>query len=121
MDYPEDVKEEEIKLRTNQQSKAIHLYCSQVAEALRNEGYNMQAVVENIKKMEIVPDMKNVKEILWRTAQKSTVGTDSTTKLESKEIDKIYEAVNMFLGHYFQIHVPFPSSDSVQFIDESKI
>ena len=121
MDYPEDVKEEEIKIRTNAQNKAIHLFCSQVAEALRNDGHTMQAVVKHINKMEIVPDKKNVKEILWRTAQRSTVGTDSTTLLERKDIDKIYEAINMFLGHYFQIHVPFPSNDSVQFIDENTI
>lgn len=121
MDYPEDVKEEEIKLRTNQQSKAIHLFCKQVADALINDGHTMQSVVKNINKMEIVPTKNNIKEILWRTAQLSTVGTESTTELERKDIDKIYEAVNMFLGHYFQIHVPFPSMDSVQFLDESKL
>jgi predicted transcriptional regulator len=121
MDYPEDVKEEEIKIRTNQQSKAIHLFCKQVADALNNEGHTMQSVVKHINKMEIVPTKNNVKEIIWRTAQLSTCHTDSTTLLERKDIDKIYDAINMFLGHYFQIHVPFPSNDSVQFIDENTI
>ena len=42
-------------LRTNQQSKAIHLWLEMVAGELDRNGYTIQNVVEQIKRAEIRP------------------------------------------------------------------
>ena len=103
------------KKRTGSQNNALHLYLTQVAEALDREGHTMQDVVKCITKVEIRPTMSNVKEIIWREIQKAQLGKESTTDLNKQEdIDKVYDAMNKWLGHYFQIHIPFPNDEQKQ-------
>lgn len=100
------------KKRTERQNNALHLYLTQVAETLDREGHTMQDVVKCITKVEIRPTMLNVKEMVWREIQKAQLGKVSTTDLSKQEdIDKVYDAMNKWLGHYFQIHIPFPSME----------
>ena len=101
--------------RTKTQNNALHLYLTQVAEALDREGHTMQDVIKCITKVEIRPTMHNVKEIIWREIQKAQLGKESTTDLNKQEdIDKVYDAMNKWLGHYFSIHIPFPNDEQKQ-------
>lgn len=105
----------ETKKRTNQQSKALHLYLTMVAEEMDRQGFTMQDVVKCITKVEIRPTMHNVKEMIWREIQKAQLGKNSTTELSKQEdIDKVYDAMNKWLGHYFSIHIPFPVDEEKQ-------
>ena len=98
------------KRRTERQNKALHLYLTQVAETLDREGHTLQDIVKVITKVEIRPTMSNIKEVVWREIQKAQLGKTSTTELSKQEdIDKVYDAMNKWLGHYFEIHIPFPS------------
>lgn len=100
------------KKRTERQSRALHLYLTQVAETLDREGHTMQDVVQKITKVEIRPTLYNVKEMIWREIQKAQLGINSTTNLKKQEdIDKVYDAMNKWLGYYFEIHIPFPSME----------
>ncbi len=100
------------KKRTQRQNSALHLYLTQVAETLDREGHTLQDIVKCITKVEIRPTMHNVKEVIWREIQKAQLGKNSTTELSKQEdIDKVYDAMNKWLGHYFQIHIPFPSME----------
>ena len=70
------------KQRTQNQNNALHLYLTQVANALDREGHTMQDVVAKITKVEITPTMHNIKELVWREIQKAQLGKESTTFLE---------------------------------------
>lgn len=97
------------KQRTEQQNKAIHLYLTQVAKELERNGHTLQDIVAKITKVEIIPTMHNMKEVVWREIQKAQLGKESTTFLTKHEVTEVYEVMNKWLGTYFQIHIPFPS------------
>ena len=98
--------------RTDQQNKAIHLYFTQVAEALNDAGLTLEKVVKNFK-MEHEWSSVTVKELLWREAQKYAVNKYSTTELDKfEEIEKVYDIVNRFLASIGVESIPFPSVES---------
>lgn len=85
-----------------------------VAEALAKEGHTLQEVVAQIKKAEILPTQSLIKEVVWNGISKVMLDKPSSTQLEKSEVTLVYEAMNKWLGQYFEIHVPFP-------VDENKI
>ncbi len=98
--------------RTHEQNNALHLYLSQVAEALDREGHTLQDVVKAIKRAEIRPTGSALKEVVWRPLQQIIHGKTSTTELTKHDIDPVYEAMNKWLGEQFHIHIPFPNDSS---------
>lgn len=98
--------------RTASQNNALHLYLSQVAEALAREGHTMQDVTKAIRRAEIRPTMAALKEVVWRPLQEIIHAKKSTTELSKQDIDPVYEAMNKWLGQEFGIHVPFPHNPS---------
>jgi len=98
------------KQRTELQNRAIHLYLTQVAHELQNQGQTMQDVVKKINKVEIKPTMHNLKELVWREIQKVHLGKESTTFLTKHEVTEIYDIMSMWLSKNFEISLPFPDS-----------
>jgi len=101
--------------RTSAQNRAIHKYLELVAEALDREGHSLQNVTAAIKRAEIRPTTNALKEVIWRPLQQIMLGKDSSTELTTAEVDKVYEAMNAFLGREFHIHVPFPTNEPPDF------
>ncbi len=95
------------KKRTNLQNRALHLYFTQVAEALNNAGYDMKKLIK--EEVDIPWNTINVKNYIWRPIQREYLKKKSTTRLKSDEIDQVYEIVNRLLAEKTKIHVPFPS------------
>lgn len=91
--------------RTLQQNKALHKYFSLVAEALNDR----QLTVKTIIKADIEWNPLSVKEMLWKPIQEAVLHKKSTTELKRKEIDDVYDTINLALGQKFGIHVPFPT------------
>ena len=101
----------EEETRTLAQNNALHLYCQLVAEALNSAGYDITKTIKVMKEGIDIPWSKeSVKEILWRTIQKSLYNKHSTTQLSKhEEITEIWEVMNRFLGERMQIEsIPFP-------------
>jgi hypothetical protein len=95
--------------RTEQQNRALHLYCTQVADALNDAGLSIEQVLKNTT-MEINWSMGTVKEILWRSAQQRITGKYSTTELNKQdEIDRVYDTINRFLAKLGIESIPWPS------------
>ena len=99
------------KQRTELQNRAIHLYLTQVAHELENQGQTMQDVVKKINKVEILPTMQNVKEMIWREIQKTMFKKESTTFLTKHEVTQVYEVMSMWLSKNFGIDLPFPNDN----------
>lgn len=105
------------KPRTLQQSKALHLYFTQLAEELNNNNLDMRTVLK--PDIEIPWSATSVKNFLWRPIMKIQLGKDSTTELTTKEIDEVYDVINKHLGEKFGISIEFPSQESL--INNSRI
>lgn len=92
--------------RTDKQNAAMHLWFTQIAEALNEAGLDMRAVLKPSIEIDWTPVL--VKEYLWRPVQKLVVQKQSTTELNKQtEINLIYETINRFLAQK-GIHIDFP-------------
>lgn len=98
--------------RTLTQNKALHLYFTQIADALREKGLTMNHVVKLFKHMEIAPTSTNVKENIWRPIQMALFKKPSTTELKTEEVTEVYENVSRFLAP-MGISIPFPSEETL--------
>lgn len=97
----------EKKTRTLRQNSSLHLFYSLLAEALNESGNDMKAVIR--EEIDIPWTPYTVKEYLWRPIQKQYLQEQSTTKLKTRDIDKIYDIVNKVIGERTGVFVPFPS------------
>ena len=99
------------KQRSQTQNRALHLFCSQLANALNNAGYDFRTFV---KEGYPVPFNENlVKDFIWRPIQEAVTGKVSTTKPERGEYSQIYDVLNLKMAEY-GLHVPWPSRENKQ-------
>ena len=102
--------EKQEKKRTIQQNKAIHVLFDSISKALNEAGLDVVATLEHGVDISWSPSM--VKELLWKGIQKIQVGKASTTELNTKEIDLIFDTLNRYLA-LKGLHVDFPSIETV--------
>jgi len=96
--------------RTLQQNKALHLWYKQLAETLNNSGFDMKSVIKDV---DIPWSAYTVKEHLFRPTMKTMLGKDSTTELETHEIDQIFGVISKVIGERTGIFIPFPSIEEM--------
>ena len=107
----------EEKQRTIKQNRALHLLFNQLSEELNNAGLDMR---KTLKPTINIPWSGNsIKEYLWRPIMKSQLGKESTTELNTKDIDEVFETINRHLGEKFGFNIAFPSIESI--IDKSRV
>lgn len=96
--------------RTDQQRKAIEVYCRNLAETLNLGGLDQRKVLAAMKEGAEIPwSQATCKENLWRTIQIALLNKKSTTKLLPPEVSRVYEVLNRFLVERFNVSIPFPS------------
>ena len=96
--------------RTKQQNKALHKYFEIVAETLNNAGLDMRVVPK--EEIEIPWSKETIKDFLWRPIQRAYLQKRSTTQLDTKDIDEIYDILTKHLGEKFGVFVEFPSKEN---------
>ena len=97
------------KQRTDQQRKAIEVFCRELATALNDAGIDQRAVLAQMREgVEIPWQQETVKDTLWRRIQVAILGKESTTKLGSDEVSRVYDVLNRWTGQTFGVSVPFP-------------
>jgi len=89
----------------------LHLYFTQLAEALNDAGLDMRKTLK--PSIEIPWSSKSIKEYLWRPIMKAQCGKESTTELTTKEIDQIFDVINRHLSEKFGLFVEWPSLESL--------
>lgn len=95
--------------RTKQQNRALHLNFELIAEALNDAGYDVSTVLEK-KPMPVPWSKELVKEQLWKPAQEAYLGKESTTDLNTDEVDDVDKIVKRFLAEEFGLQAGgFPS------------
>ena len=111
------IKEFEVKhisdMRTLQQNNALHLYFTQLSNALNEKGFTANQIINEEIEMFWTPVI--IKE-LWRKVQKSMFGKRSTTKLKKiDEIGKIYDVFNKLISERTdgEVCIAFPSIENL--------
>ena len=95
--------------RSDQQRKAIEVYCNMLARALNDAGMDQRAVLAQMREgVEIPWSQDRVKDTLWREVQKAMLSKTSTTNLSRQEVSQVYEALNRWTGQTLGVSVPFP-------------
>lgn len=97
--------------RSQQQNKAIHLYCTMVAEALNDSGQDMRKVLR--PEVDIPWTMETVKEFIWRPVMKAMTNKESSTELTEQEITPIWEVLHRSFSSKYGIDVRFPSKEQL--------
>lgn len=111
--YPEYVLMERKaeKQRTLTQNRAIHKYCSMLAKALNEAGWDMRRVIK--EEFDIPWTEESAKENIWRPVQVSLFNKESTTALERQEVSQVYEVINRNISEKTGVYVPFPTRHGV--------
>ena len=96
--------------RTEKQNRALHLYFELIAEKLNDAGLDMRLV---LPRMADIPWSRlTVKELLWRPLQEAQLKKQSTTELETKDIDLVLDTFTRFLAT-MGVQVDFPSEEEM--------
>ena len=105
--------------RTEQQNRSLHLFFRNVAGALNAAGLDVRTTLSMGWEIPWTDIM--VKEMLWRPLQVIQLAKNSTTELETKDIDLIYSVINEFLASH-GIHEEWPSVEAmITEYDEKKV
>jgi len=99
------------KTRTLTQNSSIHKYCAQLAEAFNDAGLDMNKVLS--EGTSIPWSEEKVKSDIWKVVQLAAIGKESTTKLETNEVSKVYDIVNRHISQTFGIFIPWPCRDTL--------
>ena len=80
--------------RTELQNRSLHLYYTMLSDALNDAGLTVIVVLTKLfKSPNFAWSAHLVKERLWRPVQDQTLGTESTTKLETSEVSMIHDSI----------------------------
>ncbi|MDC0637457.1 hypothetical protein OAP25_02030 [Flavobacteriaceae bacterium] len=98
------------KARTLTQNRTLHLFCTHLAKALNDGGFDFRAF---IKEGYPVPfNEALVKEYIWGPIQKAITGFDSSTKPTPKQYSEIYDALNTKLIEH-GLFCPWPCKEEM--------
>jgi hypothetical protein len=94
--------------RTNQQNRAIRLYCKMVAQQMNEAGHEIEIRICG-KRARISATPENVLENIWRVIQVAMGLPHSTTKLATTDVTRVYAEMSRLLAESFGLDIPFPS------------
>jgi hypothetical protein len=97
-------------IRTLRQNSSLHKYCELKANQLNDCGLDMRVVLKPEVSLEWTPD--SFKKYLFKAFVKLMYDKDSTTKLTTKEINKVYLELEKHLAEKLHVEsIPFPSNE----------
>ena len=102
-----ELKRSKSRWRTIAQNSSIWLFCEHIAKTLNDAGYDQKQVLEAFEGVELENTKESVMESVWRRIQRILTHKESTTKLETNEVDIVQRNVNILLGR-LDVYVPFP-------------
>jgi len=100
------------KTRTVTQNGALHLYFAFVSEELNNLGIEFEYTGIKGLSMGCPYTESIVKEMIWKPIQKTLFNTDSTTKLDTNQMNRIIDILTKFFAEQ-GINLQFPSIETL--------
>ena len=98
--------------RTTKQNSSLHKYFEFIANELNELGieYQYKGITGNEFSLMYTPEL--VKEYVWRPIQLALFNIESTTKLDTKQMNSIIDVITKFFGDRC-IVLPFPSIETI--------
>lgn len=96
------------KSRTNQQNRALHLFFTIVTNQLNELGQEFQYSGISGKSLSMPYTPELFKNMIWREIQKAMYGIESTTKINTDQINGILDVLIKHFGE-MGIEVSFPN------------
>ena len=110
----------EEKQRTLPQNASLHKYLTELSTGMNDAGYSQRATMEHFKKDFDLPwTMSSLKEI-FREIGLIMFDKDSTSKLTTVEMHKVYEVFDMRFSEITGIHVEWPSLEALMLAGQDK-
>ena len=103
---------EQRKQRSLSQNAALHLYCSRLADALNDAGFDMRSFPWK-EGIDIPWNQAMVKEFLWKPVMEVMTGKHSTTEMNTVDPSEIYDVVDRHISQVTGVHVEFPSEETL--------
>ena len=97
----------ETNTRTSQQNRALHKLFSIISDILNDLGMTFNYSGVSGREFEIPYNLLIVKDYFWRPIQIALTGKESTTEIDSKEINEVFAVIYKFFsdrGH--QLYFP---------------
>ena len=95
---------------TPAQSRALHLFCDELADALNTAGYSVMTVLKHDAEIPFTGTI--AKEMLWKPIQQAMYDKASTQDLGKVEVSDVYDVLARHLAQTQGIVVPpFPSKE----------
>jgi len=95
--------------RTIQQNKSLHKYCTLLADALNDAGYDMRKTLK--PEIDIPWTPQSVKNHLWRPIQMAMYNKESTADLDTKEPSEVHKVLDRHTAERFNISIAFPTNE----------
>lgn len=95
-------------IRTIQQNKAMHKYFTMLAEKLNDAGLDMKKVLKPHVDIPWTP--ASIKSHIWKPVQDAMLDKESTTELDTAQVDAVYKVISRHISEKFGINVEFPDS-----------
>jgi len=93
---------------TRTQQKALHLAFTKLAETLNDAGLTVEQTLKQNWKINWTGEL--IKELIWRPIQIAMYEIKSTTKIDSKQINRIYDEITINMAENLGVEVDlFPS------------
>ena len=91
--------------RTDQQRKAIEVYCREVAKAMNDAGHTVQTAFT----ADVDISQDNIKQNMFKVVMKKLYpNKESTTELETHEVTDVYENMNRITAERYGVSMQFP-------------
>jgi hypothetical protein len=89
--------------RSNQQNRALHLFFTILSEQMNENGleFNYNGIRGNTLSTPYTPHL--IKEFVWRPIQKTMFNIESTTKINTVQINQILDVLAV---HYSEVGIP---------------
>lgn len=98
--------------RSRKQNNSLHLFLSKLSTELNGKGLDQRVVLKPDYKIRW--DLDSAKENLFKPLAKAMYGVDSTTKLDKKQVSRVYEELMQMLVD------KFPEMDWIDFPSEER-
>lgn len=92
------------RIRTPAQNRALHLFLSELADALNGAGLDMRRTLK--PEINIPWTKETCKEHLWKPIQKALTKKKSTTQINTAEVAAIYDTLSRFMAEKHGLRTP---------------
>ena len=107
--------------RTLPQNNSLHKYCTDLATELDAAGFEQREVFEQFKASFTIPWTMDAIKNIFKQVAKAMYDVDSTTKLNTVQMQKVYQVVDARISEITSIRCEWPSSESMRAESEGMV